>query len=146
VPLLLSVVVLALALTACSESAEDEYRDELPRIDRRLAALGGDVTEGLRRAGESDESALAREFGGYARRLGELRGRLEELDPPDRLAQEHDELLAATAAVRRALAEIAAAVRRGDADAAREAATSLVREGERLDRDRRELVRAVRRL
>jgi hypothetical protein len=146
VPLLLSALLLALALTACSESAEDEYRDELPRIDRRLVALGGDVNEALRRAGESDDSALAREFGGYAGRLGELRGQLEELDAPDRLAQDHDELLAAMAAVRRALAEVAAAARRGDADGAREAATSLIREGERLDRDRRELARAARAL
>lgn len=145
-PLLLSAVLLALALTACSESAEDEYRDELPRIDRRLAALGSDVTGGLRGAGQSDDSALAREFGGYAARLGELRGRLEELDAPDPLAKDHDELLGAMAAVRRALAEIAAAARRGDADAAREAATSLVREGDRLDRDRRRLMRAVRQL
>ncbi len=145
-PFLLSALLLALALTACSESAEDEYRDELPRIDRRLAALGGAVTGGLREAGASDDSAVAREFGGYAARLGELRGRLEDLEAPDPLAKDHGELLAAMGAVRRALAEIAEAARRGDADAARAAATSLVREGERLDRDRRQLVRALRQL
>lgn len=139
-------LLLALALTACSDDADDDYRDELPRIDRRLAALGSDVDRGLRSAGESDDRALARRFGGYAARLRELRGDLEELDPPAELEEDHDELLAASASVRGALAEIAAAVRRGDANAAREAATRLVREGERLDRERRELVRAVREL
>jgi hypothetical protein len=146
VRLLPIVLLLALALTACSDDGEDEYRDELPRIDRRLAALGSDVDTGLRRAGESDDRSLARQFGGYAGRLRGLRGELEQLDPPAELADDHDDLLAATASVGRALAEIAVAVRSGNADAAREAATRLVREGERLDRERRELARALRQL
>nr|MBA3263527.1 hypothetical protein [Thermoleophilaceae bacterium] len=54
--------------------------------------------------------------------------------------------LAATAAVRVALASIAAAAKQGDVAAAREAATRLVREGERLDEARNKLATAVRRL
>ena len=142
--LLGALLLAALLLAACGDSADDEYRDELPRIDRRLAALARDVGNGLRSAGEVDDSALAGEFGGYARRLGRLRERLDQLDAPDRLAMDHAKLLAAMAAVSGALADVESAARRSDATAARAAAVRLVRGGERLDQARRELARAVR--
>ena len=141
----LTALLAALLLAACGESSDDEYRDELPRIDRRLAVLASDVGEGLRTAGEADDSRLAGEFGGYARRLGRLRERVDELDAPDRLAEHHGELLAAMAAVRGALADVERAARRSDATAARAAAVRLVRGGERLDQARRALGPAARR-
>jgi len=145
VALVVGALVAALLFAACGESADDEYRDELPRIDRRLVVLASDVGEGLRGAGEVDDSRLAAEFGDYARRLGRLRAGLDELDPPDRLATEHAELLAAMGAVRGALADVGDAATRSDATAARAAAVRLVRGGERLDRARRDLARASRR-
>ncbi|MBA3262978.1 MAG: hypothetical protein H0T69_11035, partial [Thermoleophilaceae bacterium] len=99
-PRLLSALLIALALTACSESAEDTYRDEFPDVDRQLRVLSTEVGDGLRNAGGSDDRALAVEFGGYARRLGELRERLDGLEAPDPLEGEHGRVLAATAAVR----------------------------------------------
>ena len=142
--LLLSVLLIALGLTACGKSTEDKYKEAFPPIDRGLMALGNDVGEGLRDAGESGDQALAGEFGGYSRRLGGLRERLDRLEAPSGLAKDHEALLAATATVRRALADVAEAARRGDTAAARDGATRLVRGGERLDEARSELARAVR--
>jgi hypothetical protein len=141
-----SALLIVLALTACGKSPEDKYREEFPKIDRQLVALAADVGEGLRSAGGSDDSALARRFGRYAGRLADLRRRLGDLEVPDRLSKDHDALLAAMAATRRALADVAGAAERGDAAAAREAATRLVREAERLNAARAELAAAVRRL
>jgi len=146
VPRFLSALLVALALSACSESADDKYRDEFPSIDRDLAVLAGDVAQGLRRAGGSDDPALASEFRGYARRLGDLEGRLEDLEVPDPLTRDHEQLLAPIAALHSALADVAGAAQRGDPAAAREAAIRVVREGERLDEARRRLARAVREL
>jgi hypothetical protein len=143
---LLGVLLIVLGLTACGKSTEDKYKEAFPPIDRGLVALGDDVGTGLREAGGSDDRALAAEFARYSRRLGALRGRLEALEAPGGLAKDHGALLAATAAVRGALDGVAAAARRGDAAAARDAATRLVRGGARLEEVRSQLARAVRRL
>jgi hypothetical protein len=143
---LLGVLLIALGLSACGKSTEDEYKEAFPPINRGLIALGDDVGAGLRDAGGSDDQALAREFGAYSRRLGGLRERLDGLDAPSGLGGDHDALLTAAATVRTALADVAAAARRGDTAAARDAATRLVRGGARLDEARSELARAVRRL
>jgi hypothetical protein len=138
---LASVLILCLALTACGKSAEEKYEEGFPPINRGLTALGDDVGRGLQ---TSTDAELAGEFGGFARRLGELRRRLSGLEPPGPLEHDHDQTLAAISAVRSALAAIAEAAKRGDAAAARDAATSLVREGAGLDEARARLARAVR--
>jgi hypothetical protein len=131
-----SALAAAAVLAACGESSDDRYRSEFPTIDRGLAALRSDVEQGLRDAGQADDARLAGEFGAYARRLARLRARLDDLAAPDRVADQHDELLAASAAVRAALADVAAAADQGDPAAARAAAVRLVRGGERLERAR----------
>ena len=73
-PRLARVLLLCLALTACGESADEQYKEDFPAIDRGLVALGNDVGEGLRGA---DDATLAQRFAGYARRLGRLRDRLD---------------------------------------------------------------------
>ena len=143
---LLSVLLIGLGLTACGKSAEDKYKEAFPPINRGLVVLGNDVGEGVRDAGESDDRALAGKFAGYSRRLGELRERLDALEAPGGLAKDHDALLDSTATVRGALGDVAEAARRGDAVAAQDAATRLVRGGARLEEVRSELARAVRAL
>jgi hypothetical protein len=139
--LVATALATTVVLAACGESSDDRYRSEFPAIDRGLSALRSDVEQGLRDAGQTDDARLAGEFGGYARRLARLRARLDELDAPERLDDPHDELLAAAAAVRAALADVAAAAGRGDPAAARAAAVRLVRGGERLERARRAVAR-----
>ena len=142
-PRLLSALAIALALVACGESAEDEYRDAFGSLNRQLVALGDRVREGVRSAGDSDDSALAREFGGYARRLEQLRLRLDELEAPEldragpRAAAHRD-----SGRPRRA-GRVADAAQRGDAAAARAAAIDLVRGSERLSEARRKLAAAT---
>ncbi len=141
---LLSVPLIALALLGCGDSTEDEYRDGFGTVNRQLVALGDLVGAGLRNAGESDDAELTREFRGYAGRLAQLRGQLDELDAPESIEREHERLLTATAAVRASLGAIAEAAQHGDAAAARAATIELVRGSERLSQARRKLARAVR--
>jgi hypothetical protein len=136
---LIGALLAVLALAACGKSAEDKYRADFPPINRDLAALGEDVAAGLRKAGQSDNAAIARQFGGYARRLAELRDRLDELDPPGSVKRDHARLATAATATDRALADVAAAARAGDAAAAGAAATRLVRSGQDLDSARRKI-------
>ena len=143
-PRLACLLLLCAALAACGKSDDERYREELPPINRDLNALGADVGRGLRDAGQSGDPALAGEFAGYARRLGALRGRLDDLEPPGALEADHERTLEAMAAERTALSGLAAAARRGDAAGARTAATGVVREGARLDGAREELARAAR--
>ena len=125
------LLLLCAAPAACGKSDDERYREDLPPINRDLSALAADVGRGLHDAGASGDAALAGEFSGYARRLGALRGRLDDLEPPGSLAADHDRTLAAAA-------------RRGDPAAARAAATAVVRGGARLDAARSELARAAR--
>jgi len=143
---LLGVLLIALGLSACGESTEDKYKEGFPPIDRGLVALGDDVATALREAGESGDRALAAELSRYSRRLGGLRERLDRLEAPSTLAKDHAALLGATAAVREALRDVATAARAGDATAARDAATRLVRAGARLEEIRSKVARAARRL
>jgi hypothetical protein len=143
VPRLLSAALVVLVLAGCG--GDDDYRDELPQIDRQLVRLGDDVESALRDAGHADDAVLAARFGGFARRLGRLGERLQDLDPPAELERDHERLVAATAPVRTALSRIADAARAADAVAARDAATELVRRGAALEQARAALARAVRR-
>jgi hypothetical protein len=143
------VLLIALALTACGgggKSPTDKYKEEFPKIDRQLAVLSVQVGSGLRGAGKSADQALAGKFAGYASQLGALRTRLAGLEPPGQLKSDQAGVLAAMAAVRGELADIAAAAKVGDAAAAGNAATRLVRDGARLDEARSALARAARKL
>jgi hypothetical protein len=137
------VLLICAGLTACGKSTEDKYKEGWPPIDRGLVALGNDVGEGLR---STEDVRISGQFTGYERRLGDLRDRLDRLEAPDPLAKDHEALLAAMADVRRALRDVAEAARRGDAAAARDAATRLVRGGAALDQARSVLAREVRAL
>jgi hypothetical protein len=140
----LGALLLVLVLAGCG-GGDDDYRDELPPIDRQLVRLGEDVETALREAGESGDAAIAARFAGFARRLARLRERLGDLDPPSDLQGEHDRLVGAIEPVHGALARIADAARGGDAVAARDAATELVAQGAELEQARAALARAARR-
>lgn len=136
-------LLVVLALVACGKSAEDKYRDDFPPIDRDLTALGTEVGAELRHADTSSNAGLASRFGGYARRLSELRDRLDDLDPPGSVERDHARLAAAATATDRALADVAAAARAGDATAAGAAATRVVRNGQELDAARRKVANSA---
>ena len=140
---LLSALLVVLALAACGKSAEDRYRADFPSLNRDLAALGQDVAAGLRDAGQSNDTALASRFGAYARRLDELRDRIDDLDPPDSVKSEHRRLATAATATERALGDVVSAARAGDTASASAAATRLVLSGQDLDTARQKLANSA---
>jgi hypothetical protein len=139
----LSALLVVLALAGCGGGGNDSYADDFPPIDRDLAALGSDVEATLRSANSASDTELARSFSGYAQRLGEIRDRLDELDPPSSLKAEHARLTAAATATERALGDLASAARSGDAAAAGAAATRLVRSGQDVDLARKKIANSA---
>ena len=140
---LLSALLVVLALAACGKSAEDRYRADFPPLNRDLAALGQDVAAGLRDAGQSSDPALASRFAAYARRLDELRDRIDDLDPPDSVKPQHRRLATAATATERALGDVVSAARAGDTASASAAATRLVLSGQDLDAARQKLANST---
>jgi chromosome segregation ATPase len=140
----LAVGLAVLMLAACGGGDDEEFSEDFPGLSERIAALGQDVGSALETADTTTDRELAEQFEGFEQRLGELRQDLEDLEPPDDLADERDDLVGAMGDVRESLGDIAAAAEDGDPQAAREATLELA-EGSTELRDAREaLNRAVR--
>jgi hypothetical protein len=143
----LAVVGLAaLALVACGESAEDEYKQDYPPLDRKLGSLGTDVGDSIQGASGSSDEQLAGAFADYAQQLGVIQQDIDALEPPDDLAEDQDELVSAIGDQQGALEDIAEAAETGDAQSAREATIDLVQGSENLVEARRKLRNAVKNL
>jgi hypothetical protein len=137
----------ALGLAACGAGgSEDEYKDEFPQISREIVSLGREVGDSIENAAESSDRELAGEFSGFAEQLGDLHQELDELEPPDDLADEQDALSSAIGEVHGSLEDIADAAEESDPDAARRATIDLVERSEELREARRALALAVREL
>jgi hypothetical protein len=145
---LIALTALALAvlgLAACGgDGGEDEYGEEFRRLSERIVSLGEDVGETIETAAQSSDRELAGEFDAFAEELGELRREVDELEPPDDLADEQEELTAAMGQVRASLEDIAGAAERSDPQAARQATIELIEQSDELRDARRALSRAVR--
>jgi methyl-accepting chemotaxis protein len=135
----------ALALGACGgDGSEDEYKDDFRPFNERLVGLGQQVGDTIEGAGESTDQQLADDFDDFAQQLGDLRGELEDLDPPDDLDEEHDELVEVMGEVRGSVEDIAKAADEQDPDAARTATEELVQQSSELRDVRERLAREVR--
>jgi methionyl-tRNA synthetase len=139
-------LISVLALAACGESAEDKYKDDFPPVNRELVSLGNEVGESIQSAERSSDEQLADDFGNYAKRLGGIQQDLDELEPPDDLAEDQDQLVSAIGDVQGALDDIAGAAEQGDPGAARDATVQLIRGSQELRDARETLARAVREL
>jgi TolA-binding protein len=143
---LVAVTLAALALAACGGDDDDSasFQEDYPALSDRLVSLGEEVGQAIQNANTESDAALAEQFGEYAEQLDGLRQDLEELEPPEDLADEREDLVTAMGDVRSSLEGIASAAEDGDPQAARDATLELV-EGSTELRDAREaLSRAVR--
>ena len=143
----LAVVGLAaLALGACGESAEEKYQNAFPPLSEKLSGLGEDVGKAIQGASGSSDEQLAKDFNNYAQQLGEVQQDLDDLEPPDDLAEDQDELVSAIGDVQGALEGIAEAAEEGDAQSARESTIDLIQGSEDLRATRLKLAGAVKEL
>jgi hypothetical protein len=139
----LALLFAVLVAAGCGESAEEKYRGDFAPLNDEIVALGKEVGATIEEAGGRTDAQLADAFSDYARELDELRQQVEQLEPPDDLADEQSALVEAMGEVQGSLARIAEAALGGDPDAARDATVELIPSSRRLSQAREALARAV---
>jgi hypothetical protein len=143
---LLVAAIAMLGIGACGGDDGDDqaFQDDFPALSERISSLGEDVANTIETAENASDEELATEFENFAQRLGELRRELTDLEPPDDLADERDDLVSAMGEVRSSLESIAGAAEEGDPQAAREATLELIDRSGELRDARQALGQAVR--
>jgi TolA-binding protein len=135
----------AIALGAgCGEDEQEAYAEDLRPLNRQIGSLGEYTGTAIEGAEERTDQQIERQFGQIADELRRLRGKLEDLEPPDDLASLQNEVAEAMRAVENALRGIERAAGASDPDAARQSTIELVRSSEDLRGARRKLGRATR--
>ena len=104
------------------ESFNADYQAETKQIE----AIGGDIARALTSASKRSNTALARQFDALALRAQSSVDDLDELDPPEDLTDERDDLIEALETGTGDLRAIAAAARADEPAKARDAAKKLV--------------------
>ena len=135
-----------LVVPACGGDDGDDqaFQDDFPALSERIQSLGEQVGDTIETAENASDQELANEFDAFAQKLGDLREELEDLEPPEDLADERDDLESAMAQVRSSLESIASAAEEGDPEAAREATLQLIDRSGDLRDARQALGQAVR--
>ena len=118
------MLVSALVLVACGESSEEKYVKDFEPLNDQLGQLGEQVGADLAR---NPDEQTADTFGNYAKRIGSLQQRFDELEPPEGLADDQSRMIAAMGEVQGALEGVAGAAEQGNDAATRRAQEQLRR-------------------
>lgn len=128
----LALVGGALAVAGCgggddgpsADDANADYRS----IDQSIQSFGTELAQALTAASTSTDAQLGQQFDAFSDKSNTLLTDVKNLDVPDDLKSDRDALVAALDDGVEDIEDIAAAVSSKDADAARTAATKLVRD------------------
>jgi hypothetical protein len=137
------VLLVATALLAGCGGADKtkDFNKGFKGVNDQLLALGNEVGQGISSAKGTPDATLASEFTGFAARLRAIKGRLDKLDPPDKLKKRTDDLSRSIDRVVTDLQGIGTAAKEHKPAAARTAAQALVRDSVPLRAARRALAR-----
>jgi hypothetical protein len=142
-PLVL-LLAAALLLGACGEDKAKTFRQDFRPLNAKILGLGRDVGSAVTGASGKSDSQIQAEFAALAKRTGSLRTQVDDLDPPDDLKKDEDDLVAAMGDAQKSLNQISAAAKRHDPDAARRGTIQLVAASDDLRSSRRRLAEASR--
>ena len=150
-PLLLALVSALLAvglLAGCGGDDGDKGAEAKEQFDKGYApinddfvALGNEVGETINTAKGKSNSELATKFEAHARGVDDLKGRLDELEPPSEYEADAKRLSDAMAIVAGDLKELSQLATAGDADGARAKVQELTRHSVEVRTARRALAR-----
>jgi outer membrane murein-binding lipoprotein Lpp len=139
-----AALLLAAALLAgCGSSKTDDFKSDFKPINDRLLSLGNSVGSAVGSAANKPDLVLAGQFTEFAAQLRSIRGRVDNLDPPDDDKTKVRTLSTALDRLTSDLREIANAARDHNAKAARAATVALVRDSQSAGDARRALARAT---
>jgi hypothetical protein len=141
--IILALSAASLGIAACGESEEETYSKEFRPLNDRIVEIGRDVDAGVSDASGKSDAQLEQEFGRLAGRTGAVRTDVNELEPPDDLANDNQDLVEALGDAREALSEIEQAAAESDPQAARRATIELVAASDDVGTERRTLARAT---
>lgn len=141
---LLAAALLALSLLAgCGggdkATGKDDYAKTFRPINDQFLALGREVAGTIRTAKGQTDVLLADKFAEQAKQVGELKGRLDDVDPPDDYKADHDKLVQAMGVIQADLQAVANAARSHDANGAKASVQKLLRDSEQVRTPRRAL-------
>jgi methyl-accepting chemotaxis protein len=134
---------LALPLTACGESEDNEFKEDYNAAVKPLSELNTDIGDSIGGAAGKSNDAIAKEFDKLADKAQETRTNLADLEPPEDAKKPFDKLLASLKEGTDNLRAVAQAAKDGDPVAAREASQDLVASGQEIQQAESELQKAV---
>jgi dsDNA-specific endonuclease/ATPase MutS2 len=135
--------VVPLAVVACGESENEEFKEDYNAAVEPLRELSEDIGSSIGGAAGKSNDQIAKEFEKLADKAQETRDNLSELEPPDDANESFDKLLASLKQGIDDLRAVAQAAKDGDPAAARQASEDLIASGREIRQAERELREAV---
>jgi hypothetical protein len=138
-----ALVAATLVVAGCGESSKEDYANNFRPINAELVQLGKKIAVSAASALNKSDREIAKEFGDHAEATVRARRRLDDLDPPDDLKSEQDDLSTALGDAEHALEGIANAAREHSPEDARRSTLDLIEASRKLRTARRKLAAAT---